>query len=215
MTQPANFGVPRSGPASPTTMAERMDDSLDALLSLHRGTSRPSYAVAGTLWIDDSAGDVWAIKVFDGSNSDAVLAWFDSSEPGITIGNIVGTVSQSGGIPTGAIVERGSGPGGHYTRFADGTQICWTTITLSFNNNNNIQADWDFEVAFSSLPEVSATGGGAGSAAPNNTHLGPLMLPSRTTTSALIRQFRIDDTIDFEPGDEMDVSAIAIGFWHE
>lgn len=39
--------------------------------------------------------------------------------------NVVGTVSQSGGVPTGAVVERGSGANGDYIRFADGTQICW------------------------------------------------------------------------------------------
>ncbi|WP_376786885.1 hypothetical protein [Stutzerimonas nitrititolerans] len=39
-------------------------------------------------------------------------------------GNILGTVSQSGGVPTGAIIERGSNANGEYVRFADGTQIC-------------------------------------------------------------------------------------------
>jgi hypothetical protein len=38
--------------------------------------------------------------------------------------DIVGTVNQSGGVPTGAIIERGSNANGEYTRFADGTQIC-------------------------------------------------------------------------------------------
>ena len=37
---------------------------------------------------------------------------------------ILGTVSQSGGVPTGAIIERGSNANGEYVRFADGTQIC-------------------------------------------------------------------------------------------
>lgn len=37
--------------------------------------------------------------------------------------HIVGTVSQSGGVPTGAIIERGSNANGEYTRWADGTQI--------------------------------------------------------------------------------------------
>lgn len=45
-------------------------------------------------------------------------------------GNIVGTVSQSGGIPTGAVVERGSNANGEYVRFADGTQICTTAGVL-------------------------------------------------------------------------------------
>ncbi len=39
-------------------------------------------------------------------------------------GSILGTVSQSGGIPTGAIIERGTNANGEYIRFADGTQIC-------------------------------------------------------------------------------------------
>ncbi|MEB3840457.1 phage tail protein [Pseudomonas guariconensis] len=41
------------------------------------------------------------------------------------VADIVGTVSQSGGVPTGAIIERGSNSNGEYVRFADGTQICW------------------------------------------------------------------------------------------
>ena len=39
--------------------------------------------------------------------------------------NAVGDVSQSGGVPTGAIIENGSNADGHYVRFADGTQIAW------------------------------------------------------------------------------------------
>lgn len=38
--------------------------------------------------------------------------------------NILGPVSRSAGIPTGAIIERGSNANGEYVRFADGTQIC-------------------------------------------------------------------------------------------
>jgi len=40
--------------------------------------------------------------------------------------SILGTVSQAGGVPTGAIIERGSNANGEYVRFADGTQICWS-----------------------------------------------------------------------------------------
>lgn len=44
-------------------------------------------------------------------------------------GNILGTVSQSAGVPTGSIIERGSNANGEYVRFADGTQICWQKRT--------------------------------------------------------------------------------------
>lgn len=46
-------------------------------------------------------------------------------------GDILGTVSQSGGIPTGAIIERGSNANGEYVKFADGTMIC--TLRRSVN----------------------------------------------------------------------------------
>ena len=39
--------------------------------------------------------------------------------------NIVGTVSESGGVPTGAIIERGSNANGEFVKFADGTLICY------------------------------------------------------------------------------------------
>ncbi|WP_372884208.1 DUF2793 domain-containing protein [Shimia sp.] len=40
-------------------------------------------------------------------------------------GNLVGTVAQSGGMPSGAVMETGSNGDGAYLRWADGTQICW------------------------------------------------------------------------------------------
>lgn len=39
--------------------------------------------------------------------------------------DIVGTVSQSGGVTTGAMFEVGSNANGHYQRTADGVQECW------------------------------------------------------------------------------------------
>lgn len=38
--------------------------------------------------------------------------------------DILGTVSQSAGVPTGAIIESGSNANGEYVKYADGTQIC-------------------------------------------------------------------------------------------
>lgn len=48
--------------------------------------------------------------------------------------SILGTVSQSAGVPTGAIIERGSNANGEYVRFADGTQICWNRAAASGAN---------------------------------------------------------------------------------
>ena len=46
-------------------------------------------------------------------------------------GNIIGTVSQSSGVPTGAIIEQGGNANGRYIKYADGTMICTGAITLN------------------------------------------------------------------------------------
>ena len=53
-----------------------------------------------------------------------------NAEPIYNQRNILGAVSQSDGVPTGAIIERGSNANGEFVRYADGTQIC-TTSPLS------------------------------------------------------------------------------------
>lgn len=44
--------------------------------------------------------------------------------------DILGTVSQSSGVPTGALIEYGSNANGDYTRWADGTQICRRLVSV-------------------------------------------------------------------------------------
>jgi hypothetical protein len=86
-----------------------------------------------------------------------------NSQP-YTRSNVVGTVSQSGGSPTGAIVERGSNAGGEYVRFADGTQICWGSSAGATANNSTGAGLYfsglitvGFPAAFSAAPVLVAS----------------------------------------------------------
>lgn len=45
--------------------------------------------------------------------------------------DIVGTVSQSGGVPTGAIFEKGSNANGRYVKYADGTATAEMAVTTT------------------------------------------------------------------------------------
>ena len=75
-----------------------------------------------------------------------------------TQNNVIGTVSQSGGIPTGAVIERGSNANGQYVRFANGTQICWQVHTNpSWTGANNTSATWTFPAVFIVAPVVNPT----------------------------------------------------------
>ncbi|WP_386415513.1 hypothetical protein [Stutzerimonas stutzeri] len=75
--------------------------------------------------------------------------------------NILGTVSQSGGIPTGAIIERGSNANGEYVRFADGTQICTVykvkaaAASMLENGVYYWSEPWSFPAAFISAPSLT------------------------------------------------------------
>jgi hypothetical protein len=101
--------------------------------------------------------------------------------------NILATVSQSAGVPTGGIIERGSSANGEYVRYADGTMICviyaagtQTTSTASgsiFRATN--ASTWTFPSTFAVAPAVS------GMAEENNTRWVAFDLP--TTTAVAFR----------------------------
>lgn len=57
--------------------------------------------------------------------------------------NIVGAVSQSGGIPTGAIIERGTNVNGDFVKYADGTIDMWTfSPSLAHVANTDLVHTW-------------------------------------------------------------------------
>lgn len=86
----SQFGFPNL--SSPTSGEELIDDNLepafDAIYSNHMGSSRPSYASAGIIWIDNNTTP-WALKVFDGTD-DIIIGNIDIS------GNVFTPVSGLG-----------------------------------------------------------------------------------------------------------------------
>ncbi len=85
-----------------------------------------------------------------GLGSAAVREALGSSGALYSRDSILGAVSQSSGVPTGAVIDRGSNANGEYVRFADGTQICWTN-TLTFTAGvSSVGANWSYPASFSS-----------------------------------------------------------------
>lgn len=78
------------------------------------------------------------------SATDTTLGRLMRADYGYSPGNLLGTVSQSGGAPTGAVIERGSNANGEYVRFADGTQICTNRFTTSGTSTDV----WTYPAAF-------------------------------------------------------------------
>lgn len=111
--------------------------------------------------------------------------------------NIAGTVGQSGGLPTGAIIERGANANGEYTRWADGTQLCCHTLAGSAGG----ATAWTFPAAFAAAPAL----GGAVQAAV----LSALCLEGAPGTTAA--SFSLRDKADARRADT--VTLIAAGRW--
>lgn len=100
----------------------RVNEVFAAVQSSNSGTTAPTYTIQGMLWLDTSVSP--AVLRRRNSANTAWLATFSED-------NILGTVSQSAGVPTGAILENGSNANGDFTKFADGTMICWFSFATS------------------------------------------------------------------------------------
>lgn len=124
-------------------------------------------------------------------------------------GNILGTVAQSGGVPTQALIEVGSNANGSYVRFADGTQICFITeggSTASATASGNVftsasESTWTFPAAFSGSSNVVV-------------YAAPLVdgrWASARRTSSTAANFRHYSTVSSPTGQQ--TSLVAIGRW--
>lgn len=110
--------------------------------------------------------------------------------------NILGTVSQSGGVPTGAIIERGSNANGEYVRFAGGLQIVKTTVERP-EDGGYVYPQWPAQ--FIDIPSMQVA-----------------VVPERVwETPSGFYSSRFGGAIFFDsPGFAQPIIVAAIGFWH-
>jgi hypothetical protein len=117
----------------------------------------------------------------------------------------VGAVAQAAGIPTGAIIESGSNATGEYIRYADGTQICTRTVTLTNFAVNNVigslfygsSTALTFAMPFISAPfaKIEAIGSGfaymVGGFSPSTTVTGTYVIMSPSSVASVTLTIRI------------------------
>lgn len=138
-----------------------------ALTLTHNATS---LILPGAANITTAAGD-HAKAISMGGGNWSVYSYTRASGKPIAFaydrGNILGTVSQASGVPTGAVVEAGSGANGEYVKFADGRMICTfniASVSLAVNTAYaggvyyGLPAAWTFPAAFvGNWPSVTLT----------------------------------------------------------
>ncbi|UVL59814.1 phage tail protein [Pseudomonas sp. B21-032] len=133
------------------------------------------------------------------------------------VADIVGTVSQASGVPTGAIIESGTNANGEYVKFANGTLICTAAVVLEFSSATTLLKTWPFPAAFSAAPKVTATpiqGSSADSAPVTFAEYGPAMAASINTVQCVPRLWRTaGGTNSFISTSVVTAHCHAIGRW--
>ena len=72
-----------------------LNDILGALNSTHVGSSRPSSAVAGSVFIDNATTNVLKFKVFDGSDYVEIFQINTSTNAVTSTMSVTGTISET------------------------------------------------------------------------------------------------------------------------
>jgi hypothetical protein len=84
---------------SGSQLATDLNNAFDSIISTNRGTSRPSYATAGTIWINPVSGTFEGINVYDGSN-DLAIGSYNPSTHVYTLVNSFPSNATLPGSPT-------------------------------------------------------------------------------------------------------------------
>jgi hypothetical protein len=147
-TVPGLYTYASSDPNAPTAMSGMVEVTRSFTVNIRQE--------AGTA----TGGDRWQRRSTDGGATWAPWRRVYNAE------NVLGTVTQASGVPTGAVIERGSNANGEYVRFADGTQICLTTALSVANISTALgsifespSVTWTYPASFAAQPYVTANGG--------------------------------------------------------
>lgn len=155
-------------------------------------------AFTTALSVDPATGLLSGAAVQSSAN-DATAGRIMRADWGLLRSDIAGTVTESGGVPSGAVIEQGSTANGSYTRFADGTQICARRNWLPDVGGST----WVFPRTF-----IDQTGT---SVIATSTNTSAARFASALSTSAADAQVRVFDTSG--TGVSSGVTTVAYGRW--
>ena len=121
------------------------------------------------------------------------------------VADILGGVTQEGGVPTGAIFQRGSNANGEFCLMADGTAICtYLQLSMSAAANTDIAVNWQFPCVFAVAPAVLVAL--RGPASTNTFTINKLQAAPSSVTAAAI-------TGNFSAAQNYFITLTAIGRW--
>lgn len=169
--------------------------------------SRRSAGGGETQWVmieDDGALYVRA------RSAGAWQSWQHIPTSAFLTGNMTGTDYSP-------VFERGQNLNGEYTRFADGTQVCWGQTSLSFIWERELYGSWTFPAsfqgsvqAFSNIEFYSLLT----TATPEVDAISTVTVEGIGTTKADFRLMRAAGQTGFVSGDSVTLTCLAFGRWN-
>lgn len=111
------------------------------------------------------------------------------------------------------IFERGTNANGDYTRLADGTQVCWHSVTLNFDTDPQLQGGWTFPAAFAQAAQVFASIDYSSLSAAQAEAVSAVATDTANANSAQFRLIRAAGQANYVSGDTVTISVMAIGRW--
>lgn len=103
-----------------------------------------------------SNGETWT-RVNTSMDLGATISTFGLWRRDYSQENVVGAVSQSGGIPTGALFEFISTANGVCLKLPEGTMICWATRSFTYGSSAHLQNTWTLPVPHAGGFAISMT----------------------------------------------------------
>lgn len=127
--------------------ANQKDDAVVTVKKLWAWVKQASEVVQGMMKVATAAQ-------MDAGTADDVAVTPSKMANHYRRNNILGLVSQLGGVPTGAIIESGSNANGEYVKFASGLMICM--LRADVNHNISIPNAWGSTAGSGFIPADSA-----------------------------------------------------------
>jgi len=117
MTQ-SDFGTIDPNTKNGTELATDLNTFRDAQNTLHRGSSVPSYAQGGIMWIDDSGAPTWIIKLNDGTD-DLTLFTVDITANTVALSFDTIALTDAGTLASLSVIRSGASPTANMVFFED------------------------------------------------------------------------------------------------
>ncbi len=146
-----DFGNIDPNTTSGTELTDMIELFRDALGSGNAGTSRPSYAMAGTRWIDTTNASAWALKMYCGPtpNLDATLMTLDPTTGVITLPSHTHPIAQITGLDAAlaAVLAGPSLTGAVKTPIVTVASAASITFDMSAGSTQEVVLDQDVAIA--------------------------------------------------------------------